>query len=170
MLLFYDTLQSSSGDPNLINLISLIFQLTASSVGSSAATQTTWPPRRPLVACRRRCPQMWITVSPCGPTPSVPGGRPAVAGATSCTTPRCSASRSSSPNTTAPATGPPPRPKPPARPSPPSRSAATTRAVPWGRAPAASRRNTPTVDYSGTLTCGRSGMSFRPARWRGRGL
>lgn len=147
-----------------------IFQLTASSVEFSAATPSMWPLPRPLVVFRRTQPWMWTTASPCGPTPSARGVRRAAAGATWFTTRPSSALRSYSPSTTAPATGPPPPPRSPARLALPFRSFVTTRTGPSSRALPRSRRNTPTVDYSGTRIYGLSVMNFRPARWRGRGL
>lgn len=154
----------------ILMLIGFAFQHTASSVESSAATQSTWPRPRPQVAYRRMWPRTWTTALLCGPTLCAPGGRRAAAEATWSTILPSSASRSCSLNTTAPATGRPPRPK---RPAPPARlcqSCATTRVACWGWDRVRSRRNTPTVDYSETRTYGRFAMSFKPARWRGRGL
>lgn len=145
-------------------------QHTANSAGSSAAMRSTWPLPHPLVVSKRTPRPMWTTASPCAPTPCVPDARRAAAGATWSTTQLCSASRNSSPSKTAPATGPPPRPRPPAPPGRPCPSYATTRAVCWLWAPQARGRSTPTVDYSGTRTCGRSATSSRRARWRGHGL
>lgn len=147
-----------------------VFQLTASNVEFSAAMPNTWPPPRPLVASRKMRPWMWTTALRCGPTPCARGGRRAAAGATWSTTRPSSALRSYSLSTTAPATAPPPPPRCLARRAPPFRRCATTRTVPSSRGPPPNRRNTPTVDYSETLTYGRSETNFRPARWRGRGL
>lgn len=156
--------------PEILMQTGFVFQRTASSVESSAATQSMWPPPRPLVACRRMRPRTWTTASPCGPTLCAPGGRPAAAGATWSTIRPSFASRSYSLNTTAPATGPPPPPRCPAPPARPCPSCATTRAACWRWDRPRSRRNTPTVDYSVTRTYGHFVTSFRPARWRGRGL
>ena len=150
--------------------IVFVFQLTASSVESSAAMQSMWLLPHPLVVCRRTWLWMWTTALPCGPTPCVPDGRRAVAGATWSTTRPSSALRSYSLSTTAPVTGPPPPPRSPARLGRPCQSCATTRIGSSCRAQVVSRRNMPTVDYSETRTYGLSETSFRPARWRGRGL
>lgn len=154
----------------MLIFIVFVFQLTASSVESSAAMRSTWLLPHPLVVCRRMWLWMWTTASPCGPTPCAPGGRPAAAGVTWSTTRLSSALRSYSLSTTAPAMGPLPPPRSPARLGRPCQSCATTRIGSLCRARLVSRRNTPTVDYSETRTYGLSETSFRPARWKGHGL
>lgn len=144
--------------------IGFAFQHTASSVESSAATQSMWPRPRPLVACRMMWPRTWTTASLCGPMLCAPDGRRAAAGATWSTILPSFASRSYSLNTTAPAMGPPPPPKCPAPSARPCQSYATMRAVCWRWDQACSRRNTPTVDYSETRTYGHFAMNFKPAR------
>lgn len=151
-------------------VIVFVFQLTASSVGSSAAMRSMWLLPHPLVVCRRTQLSMWTTALPCGPTPCAPGVRRAAVGATWSTTRPSSALRSYSHSITAPATGPRPPPRYPVRLARPCRSCATTRIGSSCRGRRVSRRNTPTVDYSETRTYGLSETSFRPARWKGRGL
>lgn len=150
--------------------IVFVFQLTVSSVESSAAMRSMWLLPHPLVVYRRTWLRMWTTASPCGRTPCAPGGRRAAAGATWSTIQPSSALRSYSLSITAPATGPPPPPKSPARLAPPRPSCVTTRAGSSCRAQPLSKRNTPTVDYSETPTYALSETNFRPARLRGRGL
>lgn len=142
----------------------LAFQLTASSVESSAAMQSTWLRLHPLVVCRKSFLWTWTTALPCGPTLCALDAQRAVAGVTWFTTQLSSALRSYSPSTTVPAMGPLPLPRSPVHLDPPCLSCATMRAGSWSRARPASKRNTPTVDYSETPTYGLSGISFRPAR------
>lgn len=154
----------------IVMVFVFVFQLTASSVESSAAMRSMWLLPHPLVVCRRTWLWMWTTAQPCGPMPCAPGGRRAAAGVTWSTIRPSSALRSYSLSITAPATGPPPPPRSPAHLARPCQSCATTRIGSSFRARPLSRRNTPTVDYSETPIYGLSETNFRPARWRGRGL
>ncbi len=151
-------------------VIVFVFQLTASSVESSAAMRSMWLLPHPLVVCRRTWLWMWTTASPCGPTPCAPGGKRAAVGATWSTTRPSSALRSYSLSITAPAMGPHPPPRSPVHLVQLCPSCATMRIGSSCRAQQVSRRNMPTVDYSETRTYGLSETSFRPARWKGRGL
>lgn len=145
-------------------------QLIACSVESSDATQSTWLLPRPPAVSRRMWLTMWTTASRCGPMPSAHGGRDVAAGATLSTIRPSSVSRSYSLSTTAPATAPRPRPRCPARLDRLYLSCATTRTGCYCPVRPVSRRNMPTVDYSETHIYGLSEMSFKPAKWRGRGL
>lgn len=154
--------------PNLV-LTFYSQQRAAKHAVFSVVMRTTWPHSHPPVACKRRCFQMWTTARHWGPTPCVPVGLLAAAEGTWSTTPPCSASKSSLRSTTAPATAPRRRPKRPALLGRPWWTSVTMKAGRSRRAPRPSRKNTDIVDYSGTLTCGRFGTSFRRAGWRGLG-
>lgn len=144
-------------------------QRAAKHAAFSVVTRSTWPHFHPPVACKRRCFQMWTTARRWGPTPCVPVGQRAAAEETWSTTPPCSASKSSLHSITAPATARHRRPRHPALQGHPWWTSVTMKVGCSHRAPRPSRKSMDIADYSGTLTCGHFGTSFRRVGWRGLG-